>query len=81
MQHIPNPWLEGQNHQSLEVFDCIFNNLISIQKIPRYAYSILFEECIPDKRICFWKNLYNDPEDLDWEEIHFRNFKGTSVFS
>ena len=75
MQHIPSPWLEGQNHQSLEVFDCIFNNLISIQKIPRYAYSILFEKCIPDKRICFWKNLYNDPEDLDWEEIHFRNFK------
>ena len=75
MQHIPSPWLEGQNHQSSEVFDCIFNNLISIQKIPRYAYSILFEKCIPDKRICFWKNLYNDPEDLDWEEIHFRNFK------
>ena len=37
MQHIPSPWLEGQNHHGLDVFDCIFNNHISIQKISRYA--------------------------------------------
>ena len=54
-----------------ETFD---KNLKIGRFYPGLPYSILLEKCIPDKRICFWKNLYNDPEDLDWEEIHFWNF-------
>ena len=33
------------------------------------------EKCIPDKRVNYWQNLADDPEDLDWEEINLRNFK------
>ena len=80
MQNIPSPWLEVQNSQGLDNFDRIFDILISTPKVPRYAYGILLEKCIPDKRIHFWENLFDsdlsdDPEDLDWDEIHVRNFK------
>ena len=76
MKNIPSPWLQGQNLECLDVFDRIVDNLISTEKIPGFAYSTLLEKCIPDKRICYWQDIAEeDPEDLDWENIHLRNFK------
>ena len=76
MQNIPSSWLEGQNLNCLNVFDRIVDNIVSTQKVPRISYSTLFEKCAPDKRICFWQDLSEeDPEHLDWEDIHLRSFK------
>ena len=74
MQNIPSSWLEGQNLNCLNVFDRIVDNIVSTQKVPRISYSTLFEKCAPDKRICFWQDLSEeDPEHLDWEDIHLRS--------
>ena len=52
------------------------DNIVSIQKVPKLTYFTLLKKCLPDKRICFWQELSEeDPEDLDWEDIHLRNFK------
>ena len=76
MQNIPSSWLEGQNFDCLDVFDRIVDNIISIQKVLKFTYSTLLEKCLPDKRICFWQDLSeDDPEDLDWEDIHLRNLQ------
>jgi hypothetical protein len=70
-------WLDNPNIEILDVFDRVVDNLISFQKIPKHAYSIMIEKCIPEKRISVWNELVDDPQDLDWEEIHLRNFKCT----
>ena len=83
MKNILSPILEDHNFQGLDNFDRIFDNLISAPKVPRYAYCIPFEKCIPDKRIHLWKKICDsdisgDPEDLDLENNHQRNFKCTT---
>ena len=59
----------------------IVDALVATPRVPRYAYGIILEQCIPEKRISFWEMLSDDPEDgpeeLDWDEIHLRNFKCT----
>ena len=75
MQNIPGSFLQGQKPNGLDMFDRIFDTLISTQKVPRYAYGILRNNLLPDKRTIFWENLSDDPEELDWEKIHLANFK------
>ena len=76
MQNIPSSCLEGQNFDCLDVFDRIVDNIVSIQKVPKFTYSTLLEKCLPDMRICFGQDLSEeDPEDLDWEDIHLHNLK------
>ena len=38
MQNIPSSWLEGQNFNCLDVFDRIVDNIVSIQKVPKYLF-------------------------------------------
>ena len=75
MKNIPSHFLQDQEHNGLDIFDSIFNTLISTQKVPRYAYSILRDKHIPDKRTTFWENLADDSEEVDWDKVHFTNFK------
>ena len=80
MQNIPSLWLEGQNPQGLDSFERIVDNLISNQRVSRYAYCLFYSswEMYP-RHAYFLENLYDDsesgPQDLDWDEIHLRNFK------
>ena len=61
------------------VFDCIVKNLLSHNKVPKYAYSVMNEKCVPEKRMGNWSELEDDPDTLvsweDWEPIHLNNFK------
>ena len=70
MKNVPSPWLQGQKLKGLDIFERLVDNLISIPKVSKHAYSILMEKCIPDKRVNCWQNLVDDPEDLDWEVLY-----------
>ena len=35
----------------------------------------MIAKCVPDKLICFWNEFFDGPQDLDWDQIHLRNFK------
>ena len=82
MNCIPNSWLRDSNSKSVDIFDSITSHLVDVQKVPRFAYSMLTETCVPESRIEFWEKLINvnadedGPEETDWEEIHLRNFSG-----
>ena len=81
MNCIPNSWLRDSNSKSVDIFDSITSHLVDVQKVPRFAYSMLTETCVPESRIEFWEKLINvnadedGPEETDWEEIHLRNFR------
>ena len=66
--------------RGLDTFDIVSNNLILAPKVPRYSYSILSNKITPKKSFECWEDLLDDPsvrENLEWEEIHTRNFKCT----
>ena len=45
-------------------------------KVPKYAYSLMWDKCLPDKHNSFWEALADFTMDSeDSEEIHLRNFK------
>ena len=81
MNCIPSSWLRDSNSKSVDIFDSITSHLVDVQKVRRFAYSMLTETCVPENRIEFWEKLINmnadedGPEETDWEEIHLRNFK------
>ena len=78
MKCIPSLWLEDSNSSDVEIFENVTSSLLDLQKIPKFAYSMLSEKCIPEKRTAFWDNVGdvdNESEDTDWGEIHLRNFK------
>ena len=58
LQNIPSSWLEGQNFDCLDVSDRIVDNIVSIQKVPKFTYSTLLEKSLPDKRMCFWQESF-----------------------
>ena len=78
MKCIPSSWLHDSNSSIVDFFDTITSGLLAANKVPKFAYSLFNETCIPKNRMEFWENLddANDGfEDTDWEEIHTRNFK------
>ena len=81
MNYIPSLWLQDSNSISVDIFDSITSHLVDVQKVPRLAYSMLTETCVPENRIEFWEKLIDvnadeeGPEETVWEEIHLRNFK------
>ena len=81
IQNIPVPWLDGVTSGTvdLDIHVEIIKKLLDCKKVPRYAYSILSEECNPDKSISFWNDSCPPPGnmDVDWKKVHISNFKCT----
>ena len=78
MKCIPSSWLQDSNSSIVDFFDTITSGLLEANKVPKFAYPLFNETCIPKNQMEFWENLddANDGfEDTDWEEIHTRNFK------
>ena len=47
-----------------------------LKKVPKYAYSLMLDKCLPDKQISFWEAFADFTVDsVDWEEIYRRKFK------
>ena len=73
--------LWGSNPGSEDTFKSLSSHLVDVQKVPRFAYSILTDTRSPDNLIESWEILLDmnadesSPEETDWEEIHLRNFK------
>ena len=49
------------------------DKLRQTHKVPKYVYTIMMEECIPDNRIAFW-NGFSISGSINWDKIHQRNF-------
>ena len=78
MRNIPNEWLVTSDLTPDTIFDEISTKLLTIQKIPKYAYGIILDSCVPEKQITFWNDL-QDPtcNQPNWEKTHMNNFKST----
>ena len=77
MKNIPNGWLviSELNHDTL--FEKIRSKLLETKKInPKYAYTIILQTCVPEKKMAFWNDT-QDPDQLSWDKIHMNNFKCT----
>ena len=74
MSNIPQPWLTISNWDHNEIFDTIVNNLCLAKKVPKYVYSIMTENCVPTKQICFWEDLSLNSDTEMWNNIHLSNF-------
>ena len=77
MKNIPSPWLDGFNIQDFDIHKRIVDKLKQTTKVPKYAYHIMVEECVPENCNSYWKELCVVPETVNWEKIHLRNFKCT----
>ena len=77
MKCIPCEWLKQTNTQDLEVVPTIIEKLINARKVPRYAYNIMIEKCIPKGKLDFWSNSVDVPQNVTWEKIHTLNFNCT----
>ena len=77
MKCIPSLWLDGPKSNDPDIFDDITANLLDVQKVPKFTYSVFTKTSIPVNHIAFWDNIADtdDHEDTDWEEIHRHNFK------
>jgi len=77
IKNVPSSWIDDPHIEisNLEIFDKLVDDLVQVPKVPRHAYSIMIEKCVPDKRVSFWNEFAEDPEDLEWDKIHVRNFK------
>ena len=77
MKHIiPDSWFDYPKTDISHIllfFDSLVENLVDKVKVPKYAYSVMSENCIPEKQIKFWSDLHDDLEsDLDmddWEKF------------
>ena len=77
VKNIPSPWLDGFNIQEFDIHKGIVDKLKQTTKVPKYAYHIMVEECVPENCNSYWKELCVVPETVNWEKIHLRNFKCT----
>ena len=77
LKNIPSPWLDGFNIQDFDIHKIIIDKLKQTTKVPKYAYHIMVEECVPENCNSYWKELCVVPETVNWEKIHVRNFKCT----
>ena len=77
MRNVPEEWLENPNAQNNEVFDTLIAKLMSIKKIPSYAYKVLCNQCPPQNRYDYWHDKLTVPQDTNWDKIHINNFRCT----
>ena len=61
MKNIPEDWLALSDLTPNTIFDEMRANLLSTKKIPKYAYSVILDSCIPERQIVFWRNV-RDPD-------------------
>ena len=50
------------------------DKLVTTQKVPKYAYNVMLDKCIPERSYVYWNSNINVPKDIDWEKIHKENF-------
>ena len=69
LKNIPDleDWLVTSDLTPDIIFDAIRTKLLKIQKIPKYAYSVMLESSVPEKQIIFWNDLY-DPDQINWKK-------------
>ena len=73
LKNIPEDWLVTSDLTPDIIFDAIRTKLLKIQKIPKYAYSVMLESSVPEKQMIFWNDLY-DPDQINWKKTHMNNF-------
>ena len=81
MKCIPPEWLVTSEYTHDVVFDRLIENIRKANKITKYAYDIMMEECTPENRVASWNNSFNLNYDYDrWNKIHLVNFR-CSIFT
>ena len=65
MKNIPEDWLGLSDLTPSTIFDEMRAKLFSTKKIPKYAYSVILDSCIPERQIVFWRNVH-DPDQKNW---------------
>ena len=76
MKHIPPEWLVISECTPDMVFDRLMDCIMKTNKITKYSYDIMMEECIPENRVASWNDSLNLNYDYDrWNKIHLDNFK------
>ena len=72
--------LDDFEDHNFDTFDIFSKNLILAPKIPRYTYNVMSIKIPPEKIQNYWEDIFEDfcdKGDVDWEEIHIRNYKCT----
>lgn len=77
MKNIPEDWLENPNMQNLDVHNILIDKLMSLRKVPSYAYGILNIKQVPMNRYEYWNSKILLPVNINWEEVHISNFTST----
>ena len=77
MKNIPKDWLENPNMQNLDVYNVLIDKLMSLRKIPSYAYGILNIKQVPMNRYEYWNINILVPVNINWEKVHITNFTST----
>ena len=80
MNDIPLERLISSDFTHDVVFDRLMDNVRKANKIPKYAYDIMMEECNPEKRVAFWNDSFGLNYD-SWDKIQLNNFKVLYLYS
>ena len=75
MKNVPQEWLENSHDQNMDIIDTLIAKLVNTKKVPTYAYNILLDKCAPDKRYNYWSDKLAIPHDINWENVHVKNFR------
>ena len=63
--------------QNLDVHNVLIDKLMSLRKIPSYAYGILNIKQVPMNRYEYWNINILVPVNINWEKVHITNFTST----
>ena len=74
MKNVPSDWLVSSDLNHYVIFDAFVNKLVQATKVPKYAYYVILEPHVPEKKLTFWKEL-SDPNPVNWDKIFIDNFK------
>ena len=78
MRNVPEDWLVISDFTPDMIFNEIKTQLLATKKIPKYAYSVILNTCVPERQTEYWGNFTNK-DGVDWEKIHINNFKSTII--
>ena len=78
MKNIPEDWLVISDFTPDMIFNEIKTQLLATKKIPKYAYSVILNTCVPERQTEYWGNFTNK-DGVNWEKIHINNFKSTII--
>ena len=79
MKNIPLHWIQDPCEEHIDIHDVIVIDLLNSKKVSSYAYNILLDRNTPDKRYTYWEHNINCPNEVEWEEVHTRNFNSCIV--